>query len=250
MCNIVLSKNKIKEIVKLHQKKYRNESSLFIAEGQKVLDEMIASDIEICEIFALKEFKNNKIKFPINIIDEVQMKKIATTESPCEVLTIAKKRTYSIEKFTKLNNIILLDSISDPGNLGTIIRSAAAFNIQGIILYSDCTDLYSTKVIRSTAGNFFKIPIIHLNSAKEIKTLFKQHSLIATALSKENNILLKEAADMSKRIIMFGSEANGLSGDLISISDKNIKLEMGNNVESLNLAVCASVIMYELSKYS
>ena len=241
-----ISNNKIKEIVKLHQKKYRDESNLFIAEGEKALEEALNSDIEIQEIYALKCFDTTKIQKEVCIIAESIMKKIATTDSPCEVLFIAKKKEYNKKDFCNLNKIALIDSISDPGNLGTIIRSATAFGIEGIILFGNCVDLYSPKVIRSCTGNFLKTPIIQIKNIEEIKNNFKNHKLVATALSKENNISLKECAEIEKYIIMLGSEAKGLCADLIKMADKNIRIDMTNEVESLNLSVSASIIFYEL----
>ena len=241
-----ISKNRIKEIVKLHQKKYRDEQGLFIAEGFKILEELLASNTDIIEIFALKTTDISKIKKEITLVDENTMKKISTTDSVCEIVTIARKKVQNIEHFSKLKKLVLLDSISDPGNLGTIIRSATAFGIEGIILYGNCVDLYSPKVIRSTTGNFFKIPIINIKNNDEFKNLFKSHTKVATALSMENNISLKECAKIDKYILLLGSEAKGLQKDLINIADKNIRLEMTNNVESLNLSVCASIIFYEI----
>ena len=242
MPTVEISNNRIKEIVKLHQKKYREETGLFIVEGLKSIQELIEAKIEIIDIFAVKEFKLN---FKYSIIKENIMKKLATTSSPCEILAVAKQKTSGNE-IIKAKKVILLDSISDPGNLGTIIRSAAAFGVEAIILFGDCVDLYSPKVIRSTAGNFFKVPIINISEINEIKELFPNHKLVATALSKENNISIKECANYDKYIIMFGSEAKGLNQDLIKIADKNIKLEMTNNVESLNLSVSASIVLYVL----
>ena len=159
---------------------------------------------------------------------------------------VAKKKEINENDFLRLNKIALIDTISDPGNLGTIIRSAAAFGIEGIILFGNCVDLYSSKVIRSCTGNFLKTPILKIKNTEELKTKFKNHKLIATALSEKNNISLKECAKLEKYIIMLGSEAKGLCSDLINIADKNIRIEMDNNVESLNLSVCASIIFYEL----
>lgn len=241
-----LSNNKIKEIVKLHQKKYRDEYGLFLAEGFKALEELIQSNVEIVEIIALRTTDISKIEKPVSIVDETTMKKISTTDSPCEIVTVAQKTNTNIKEFYNLSKIALLDSISDPGNLGTIIRSAVAFGIDGIILYGNCVDLYSSKVIRSATGNCFKIPIIQLKTKDELIKNFKSHTKIATALSKENNISLKECAKIDKFIVMFGSEAKGLNEDLIKIADKNIRLEMNKNVESLNLSVSASIIFYEL----
>ena len=145
------------------------------------------------------------------------------------------------------NKLALFENISDPGNLGTIIRSASAFGIEGIILFKDCVDLYSPKVIRSCAGNFFKTPIAEIKNINELKTNLKNHKFISTSISKKNNISLKECSKINKFVIMFGSEANGLSKELTELSDRNIKLEMKNNVESLNLAVSASIIFYEIN---
>lgn len=241
-----ISNNKIKEIVKLHQKKYRDEQRLFIAEGEKALQEAIDSNIEITEIYALKTFNTSNIKKEVCIIPENIMKKISTTDSVCEVIFVAKKIDVDEKSFTNLNKIALIDSISDPGNLGTIIRSASAFGIEGIILFGNCVDLYSTKVIRSCTGNFLKTPILQMKNIEDLKSKFPNHKLIATALSKENNISLKECAKIDKYIIMLGSEAKGLCIDLIKLADKNLRIEMKNNVESLNLSVCASIIFYEL----
>lgn len=241
-----LSNNKIKEIKKLHLKKYRDESNIFIVEGIKSLEELIEANIEIIEVFATKEIKNLNIKKPPIIITEEDMKKISTTSSVCEILTIAKKKNIEIDEVTKKNKLILLDSISDPGNLGTIIRSAAAFDVEGIILFGNCVELYSPKVIRSSAGNFFKVPIVNIETADELKKYFPNHIIISTALSKQINISIKEISKLEKTIIMFGSEANGLCEALINIADKNILLNMKKNVESLNLSVSASIILYEL----
>ena len=238
-----ISNNKIKEIVKLHQKKYREELNLFIVEGKKAVDELIEAGIEILNIYTTKELS---IKHQYSLIDEHTMKKISTTTSPCEILAIARKKTADKSILSKAKKVVLLDSISDPGNLGTIIRSAAAFGADGIILFGDCVELYSPKVIRSTTGNFFKVPIVNLSQIEDIKTIFPNHKIIATALSKENNIEIKKCAEYDNYIVMFGSEATGLCKELIDIADKNIKLEMTNNVESLNISVCASIVLYEL----
>ena len=241
-----ISKNRIKEIVKLHQKKFRDEQGLFIAEGYKILEELIETNANIVEIFALKTANLRKIQKTVTIVNEETMKKISTTDSPCEIITIARKKEQNINNFSNLKKLVLLDSISDPGNLGTIIRSATAFEIDGIILFGNCVDLYSPKVIRSTTGNLFKIPIVNIKNTKEIVELFPNHTKIATALSKKNNISLKECSQINKYIIMLGSEAKGLSENLVKLTDKNIRLEMSRNVESLNLSVSASIIFYEL----
>ena len=174
------------------------------------------------------------------------MKKISTTASVCEVLAIAKQKNISVEDIKNAKKIILLDSISDPGNLGTIIRSSAAFDVDAIILFGNCVELYSPKVIRSCTGNFFKTPVVCVKSVDELNKYFNQYIKVATALSKENNISIKDCSKLDKYIVMFGSEANGLNPELIKIADKNIRLKMSKNVESLNLSVSVSIILYEI----
>ncbi len=246
MCAVKLSNNRIKEIIKLHQKKYRDESGLFIAEGEKTLEEILNSDINIKEIIALEGFNSEKINYPYIFVDENIMKKITTTSTLCNVLVVAEKKSIDISQIKTKKKIALFDSISDPGNLGTIIRSAAAFGIEGIILYGNCVDLYSPKVIRSCAGNFLKIPVVFIKNIEELNKNFKDYTKISTAIYEKNNISIKEAARIEKYIVMFGSEASGLQEELVKIADKNIRLQMENNVESLNLSVSASIIFYEL----
>ncbi len=242
----IISSEKIKEIAKLHQKKYRDLKELYICEGTKILDELKTNDIEVKEIFVSSDYNTEEFKCPVYKVNENIMKRLCTTDSPCEILAVVKKKERKISEFKKLNKLILLDSVSDPGNLGTIIRSAAAFNIEGIILFGNCVDLYSSKVIRSCAGNFFKTPVICIKALNELKKVFEDYVFVATSLFESNNISLKECAKLGKYIVMFGSEATGLSKDLLNISNKNIKLPMEKNVESLNLSVSASIVLYEL----
>ncbi len=246
MHSLGLSNAKIKEIIKLHQKKYRDKTGLFIVEGEKALDEILNADVNIKEIIVSENFNSEKIQKPFISVSEDIIKKITTTDSPCKVAIIAEKKEADILKFVSLKKIALLDSVSDPGNLGTIIRSAVAFGIEGIILYGNCVDLYSPKVIRSCSGNFFKIPVIVVKTLEELTFMFKNHVKIATALYRKNNISIKEFADFEKYIIMFGSESSGLQDELIKIADKNFIIDMKKQVESLNLSVSASIIFYEL----
>ena len=109
-----ISNNKIKEIVKLHQKKFREETNLFIAEGIKILEELLSVKADIKEIYAIKDIKINGKQIPAKIIDEAVMKKISTTDTPCEVLAIAKKKAYSPKDLSNCRRLLLLDSVSDP----------------------------------------------------------------------------------------------------------------------------------------
>lgn len=246
MSSFSISANKMKEIIKLHQKKYRDELKLFIVEGFKALEEIIEANIEIVEIYALNSIKLPKGAVNVQYVDEKTMKKISTTSSTCEILTIAKQKKFNVDNLKNYKRIALFENISDPGNLGTIIRSAAAFGIDGIILFNDCVELYSPKVIRSSAGNFFKVPVIQMDDVNLLKDTFFDFKFISTDLANTNNISILECKQQKKYVLMFGSEATGLTKNLIDIADNNILLDMASNVESLNLSVSASILFYEL----
>ena len=241
-----ISNNRIKEIKKLHLKKYREENRLFIVEGEKAAEEILNEKIEIVDIYAVEnykpKFKHNNIKY----ISEQDMQKISTTSSACEILIVARQKNTQLKDVCG-NNLILLDRISDPGNLGTIIRSASAFKIDGIILYGDSVELYSPKVIRSCAGNFFKVPIVNVKDISVFKQNYSDYKLVSTALREDKTINFEQLRSIGKKIIMFGSEADGLSDELLKIADYNVLINMSKNVESLNLSVSASIVMYENS---
>ena len=124
--------------------------------------------------------------------------------------------------------------------MGTIIRSAAAFSIDGIILFNDCVDLYNTKTIRATAQNIFKLPIIKTSDLDFINELKKNHKLISTVVDSEIDFM--DVKFQNNFIIAFGSEADGISKDIALLSDEKVTIKMDNNVESLNLGVCASIV--------
>ena len=177
------------------------------------------------------------------------MEKISSTKSPVNILSAAKEPNYKIEDILKKEKLLLLDNIKDAGNLGTIIRSACAFGVDGILLFGDCVDEFSSKVIRSSAGNIFKIPIVKLNSdmclMQEIK---KSHKIISTVAPYGK--WGKSAKDCTNAtykkpyVVMLGSEASGLCNELLSMADEHVTLMTNNDVESLNLAVFAGILLY------
>ena len=236
----------VKETVKLQQKKYRD--NLFIMEGQKVIDGAIESDIKIQKIFINQ--KNEKLiqKYKnCNLIltNEAVLKKISTTESAPDILAVGEQKKYSIENIQGLNKILLLENIKDAGNLGTIIRSALAFNFDAIILFGDTVDLYNPKTLRATVGNLWKIPIVNIKEFSTLQQSFSNYQRIATLPLSTN--YLKNFTFKYPILLMFGSEADGLSDELKNFATTDLKIEMNKKVESLNLSVSAAVVMYEIS---
>ena len=244
---ISTTNQKIKDYSKLNLKKHRDSSKYFIVEGYKSYEEINQSGITIVDIFVLEKDINKYVfNNQITICNEAVMKKLSSTQSPPSVVTVAVKPSQDVSALKNAKNIALLENVKDAGNLGTIIRSAAAFGIDGIILLGDTVDIYNQKVIRSAAGNFFKLPILTLYSIDELKHNFSDFTLVSTALNNKRSYVFKPQQE--KRIFMFGAEAEGISTELSKIADYNYVIPMNSNVESLNLSVAASIVFYECFK--
>lgn len=241
-----VNNNLVKEIVKLQQKKYRNQSGKFLLEGYKAIKEAFDAGIELENIFVEKNHLQ-EYNFAQNIVIETiepVLKKLSTTESAPEAVAVGFQKKYDKNILKNTKKVVLLEDIKDLGNLGTIIRSSVAFGTDAIILYGDSVDIYNPKCVRASVGNLWKLPVIHLKDFKELEETFKDFERIAT-LPRSTN-MLKTFKPSFPCLLMFGSEANGLSEDLINFSTNSVKIEMANTVESLNLASSASIILYEL----
>lgn len=236
----------VKDAVKLQQKKYRTTENKFILEGYKAIKEAFDSKIELDHIFVLKS-KAEEYSFAKDCIIEVNnavLKKISTTETPPDAVAVGVQKIYDKKILNGAKKIILLENIKDSGNLGTILRSSVAFGADAVVLFGECADIYNPKTVRASVGNLWKIPVIHFDNFNELENIFKGYEKIAT-LPRSNNMLRKFRPNLPC-LVMFGSEANGLSEKLINFSTNSVKIEMTKTVESLNLAASVSVILYEL----
>lgn len=236
----------VKETVKLQQKKYRNQSGKFLLEGYKAIKEAFDSGIKLEKIFVDKN-KKSEYNFADEILIETVepvLKKLSTTESAPESVAVGVQKKYDKNILKNSKKVLLLEDIKDVGNLGTIIRSAVAFGADAIVLFGESVDIYNPKCVRASVGNLWKLPVVEISNLQELKVLFANFERIATLPRAEN--LLKTFKLQTPAVIMFGSEANGLSQELIDFSTNSVKIEMAETVESLNLATSVSVIMYKL----
>lgn len=241
-----VNNNLVKEIVKLQQKKYRTQSGKFLLEGYKAIKEAFDCGIEIENIFVEKN-KINDYNFAKNIVIETTesvLKKLSTTDSAPSAVAVGFQKKYDKNSLKNAKKVVLLEDIKDLGNLGTIIRSSVAFGADAIVLYGESVDIYNPKCVRASVGNLWKLPIIHIQNIEDLNEIFEGFEKIAT-LPRSNN-MLKTFTPTLPVVVMFGSEANGLSKDLINFSTTSVKIEMAKTVESLNLATSVSVILYEL----
>ena len=236
----------VKECSKLLQKKYRAETGKFLLEGYKPIYEAINSGIKIEHIFT-DEKHFGEYDFAKDLIiktNSAVLKKLSSTQTPPPAVAVAYQKKWDLELLKDCTKVVLLENIKDAGNLGTILRSAVAFGADGVILYGDCVDLYNPKCVRSAVGNLWKIPVVPVLNLAEINGLFSSYTKIATLPRSKN--LLKKCSPKFPVMVLFGSEADGLSEELIEFSNDSVKIEMSKDVESLNLATSVSVIVYEL----
>lgn len=227
---MINSKNndKIKFVSKLQNKKYRDEEGLFIAEGSNLVNEAkkYGDVVEVYEV-------------GINVTQEV-MDKMASFKG-CNVLALCKKTNNEIIG----DKILVLDNIQDPGNLGTLLRSAVSFGFETVML-DNTVDPYNPKCVRGTEGAIFKANLLFKDTIEFIKSL-NDYKVYGTSL--KNGIPLKKIEKSNKIAIVLGNEGHGVREEILNITDKNIFIEM-KNMESLNVSIAGSIIMYEVSQWS
>ena len=233
----------VKETAKLQQRKYRDESGLFLLEGDKCIEEAIESGIKIEHLFVLEGYDAFEGIEKIETTEAVLSKISTTSSAPKAVAVGVQKEQKWSNEFKK---VVLLEDIKDAGNLGTILRTSAAFGVDAVILYGDTVDLYNPKCVRSSVGNLWKVPVFEVNDFDWLKDNFSDFERIATLPKSDKTVWLKDYVSASKTLIMFGTESTGLSKELKSFATKNVTIEMSEKVESLNLSISVGVMLYKL----
>lgn len=235
----------VKETAKLLQRKYRDESGLFLLEGAKCIEEALESGLEIKHLFIL-ENSNMFQDFAERIeTTEAVLSKISSTNSAPKAVAVGViPQKNWCENYKK---VVLLEDIKDAGNLGTILRTACAFNIDALILYGDTVDLYNPKCVRASVGNLWKIPVFEIKSFFDLKEKISDFERVATLPKSTKTVWLKDYFPSEKTVIMFGTESSGLSDNLRNFATKNVTIEMSENVESLNLSISAGIILYKIA---
>lgn len=244
----------VKGIKKLKDKKYRDEKNVYIIEGVKMIEEAIKENAEInkiviCEECLQSETISNKLLYEIAKYDCIYVSKkvfeyITTVVNPQGILAIIEKNGKNISIDYKEDIILILDGIQDPGNLGTILRTADSVNLKQIIVTKATADIYNPKVVRSTMGAIFRINVIEsenlVSTLKEIKK--NKFKIMATSLGGNKSIY---DIDYKKKAIVIGNEANGVSNEVLELADEKVIIPMLGKTESLNASIATGVILYE-----
>ncbi len=243
----MLSKTHTKYIQSLLHKKFRDELGLFIAEGPKVVMDMLKSGKFVCkEIFALDEWvaeHNNFLStfndISIETVQDFELKKISSLSTAHSVVAVFEKRKQNFSIETKGKITLALDTIQDPGNLGTIIRIADWFGLTDVVCSVGCADMYNAKVVQSTMGSLGRVNIIYTELAGWLKEN-KQINIYAASL--EGNVI-KSLGKLNEGIIIIGNEANGVSDEVMKLVSEKITIPKVGEAESLNAAVAAGIIL-------
>lgn len=239
-----LENDKIKNLVKLREKKYRDITGNYLVEGYHLVEEAYKAGV-VLELFALE---SERILFdvPFTYVSVEVMKKITTMESISPIVAVCKKNS-STE--IKGNKILLLDGVQDPGNLGTMIRSAVAFHIDTVILGNGTVDLYNPKVLRATQGMYNHLHVIRKEASLAIRELHDKNIIVyGTNVVDGVDVRTLSSFEKSKYCLVMGNEGNGVTESIQSLCDKNLYIQMDSKVESLNVAIACSILLYELGR--
>ncbi|MBT8316376.1 MAG: RNA methyltransferase [Lutibacter sp.] len=238
-----LSKNQLKLITSLQQKKYRLKNNLFIAEGTKVVNEFLNSIFELDQLFCVDNSNYLHIE-NVTKISEAELKKISTYKSPNNVVGLFK--IPAVESIKSEGLILALDDINDPGNLGTIIRLCDWFGIDQLICSANTVDCYNSKVVQATMGSLARVSILYV----DLEIYLNKMNLpkYATLLEGEN---VYKTSLPSNAILVMGNEANGISSEILKYLTNSISIpRFGENqqTESLNVATATAILLSEFKR--
>ena len=234
-----LDNKRIKNLSKLLIKKYRDEEGKFLVEGEHLVEEAYKAGV-LLEVVKCEDYIG-EYDVPTTLVTYEVIKKLSNTQSPQRIIGVCKK----LEEKEIGNKVLVLEDLQDPGNLGTIIRSSVAFNVDTIIVSNNTVDIYNDKVLRSSEGMLFHINIIKRDINNILDELHNSgYTLYGTKVDGGTNI--KEIEVNEKFAVIMGNEGAGVSNDTLDKCDKYLYIPMNNNCESLNVGVATSIILYEL----
>jgi len=240
-----LENEKIKQYKKLRDKKYRDKTGLFLVEGMHLVLEAYKAGVIVEVILEQDEVLPFSCPF-VYVTNEI-IHKISSLETPSRVMALCKKKEALIDSSCK--RILALDSIQDPGNLGTIIRSAVAFDIDLIVLSDTCVDLYNDKVIRSTQGMIFHSNVLRCDLPSFLEDVKERGiPVYGTRVEYGEDVRYFKEKDKRSFVLVMGNEGNGLSEEVQEMCDAFLYIPMNDQVESLNVAVATSILLYELKE--
>lgn len=247
----------IKNLALLQKKaKARKEQGLFVVEGIKMFEEARSAGL-LVNSYMSESFYEDMQKTPdffkgleFELVTDSVLRQVSDTMTPQGIMGTVRSPSYKLEEILKGENtfLLLLEDIRDPGNLGTIIRTAEGAGVTGIILNKTCADILQPKVIRSTMGSIYRVPYYETENFASLITMLKTRGFKILAAHLLGHLYDTEGSFLGKCGLLIGNEANGLSEEVAGMADDLIRIPMEGKVESLNAAIAAAILMYEAAR--
>jgi RNA methyltransferase, TrmH family len=241
---------RVKAVCQLHQRKYREESGQILIEGRHPVEEALASQVVLQEVFLREDEPITlDVSCPITTVSEAVMAKMATTDSPPPILAVAEKPQYQTASLIPQDNapcfILGLMALQDPGNIGTLIRSACAFGVTGICNIGSHVDPYQPKVIRASAGLVFRLPIVNIDNTEGLTQFIKANpSLEVWGTDVKNGTSYREVTYGNQTFLLLGAEGPGLPPEIFALM-QSLHIPMASQAESLNVGIAGAIILAE-----
>ena len=235
----------VKNAKKLHQKKYRK--SAYLIEGWHLFEEAVQAGVTIEKVFALESYREQLAAFPQTIwVSEEILLDLADTQTPQGIVAVIQKEEEGLPDFRQ-GKYLFLEDVQDPGNVGTMIRTADAAGFTGVIVSDKSADIYSLKTLRSMQGSHFHLPIYRMPVATFVEEAKKRNlPILATTLSRDSKDY-RELSSLENFVLVMGNEGQGISSVMAESADQLVHIGMKGRAESLNVAVAAGILMFYFS---
>lgn len=235
---------KVKGWKKLLTKKEREKTGLFLVEGYHLVEEALKQDlVEVVIIAEETKMMPTVNDVEVFVVPTTVIKELSETETPQGIIAVCKKQEGQSRFET--GRYLLIDAVQDPGNVGTMIRTADAAGFDGVVLGTGCVDVYNSKVIRATQGSLFHIPVIRQNLADVIDDM-QANGLSVYGTALENAVPFEEITPSANMALLVGNEGSGVDASLLEKTTQNVYIPIHGGAESLNVAVAAGILMYTL----
>ena len=252
-----LNNSLAKKIRKLHRSKERKKQNLFLLEGTNVIEAAINNNYLLQEVCLTPHWQKKypqfyeKLSFlaqRIELVTPELLQSMATTVNPDGIIATATPQKLTIDDNFSPQLGLMVERLQDPGNLGTIIRTAVATGVECLWLSSDSVEIENPKVLRASVGEWFSLPMVSRKSLKSVIQNYQSHGVQIVATLPQAEKLYWEIDYIKPTILLLGNESAGLSEELEMLADKKVKIPLQNNVESLNVAIATSILLYEIQR--
>lgn len=243
----------VKRLLQLQKKgKAREEERVYVVEGLRMFAEVPRERVEkvyVSEsLFNRKKLELNLQEIPCEILSDHVFSHVSDTKTPQGILCVVKQKEYDLNALLQIEkpHFIVLDNLQDPGNLGTIVRTAEGAGVDAVFMSRDCVDIYNPKTIRSTMGSIYRMPFLYVEDLVELLKKFREKGIQSYAAHLDGKNTYDREDYRKGTAILIGNEGNGLREEVAENADIKVRIPMQGKVESLNAAIAASVLMFEV----